>query len=192
MRELPYGEPSAVVKAAASPGLSLAHIEAYLQAKVSNLKPARPGVWRLSIDGIMVLLVAEESRVRILAPIFALSQLQGDPALTRALLVRLLQSNFDRAADARYAVFDGIVFATSTHPRETLTEADLDRFLTQVVNLHKNTFRNGNTGYSSSTPEPGSTEIDPRQDESLRNPEAFESKDTPEKKPAPQRKGLLL
>ena len=191
---VPYGEASGVVKAAAAPGLSMANIERYLHAKSGNLKAARPGVWRLSVDGVLVLMVCEDSRIRILAPIFALNQLEGEPALAHALMLRLLQSNFERSIDARYAVFDGIVFATSTHPRATLHEEDLDRFLTQVVNLHKNTFRNGTTGYSSATPEPGSVEIDPRLDESLRSPETFEDRGQAAPKPASKekKKGLLL
>ncbi len=155
-------------------GLSVDTIEEFLAASDYENRATRPGVWRISVDGVLVLLVAEEGRVRILAPIFALNQLDTAPAVQHALMVRLLQSNFERSVDARYSLFDGIVFATVTHPRPSLKTGDLDSFLKQVVNLHKNTFRTGGRAYSSSTPEADSVEIDPRLDETLLLPEAFE------------------
>jgi hypothetical protein len=165
--------------------MSVARIERYLENRAQNLSKPRPGVWHLSVDGVLVLMIAEESRLRILAPIFALHQLDSEPAVQAALMVRLLQANFDRSADARYAIFDGIVFAAITHPRATLREEDLDLFLCQVVNLHKNTFRTGMRGYSSATPEPDSVEVDPRLDDSLREPEAFEKRDSDVGPPTP-------
>jgi hypothetical protein len=173
----PYGEAPALVNHSVAPGMSLARIERYLQNRSARISAPRPGVWHLSLDGVLVLMIAEDSRVRILAPIFALHQLDGDPAVQSALMVRLLQANFDRSADARYAIFDGIVFAAITHPRATLREEDLDLFLRQVVNLHKNTFRTGMRGYSSLAPEADSIEIDPRHDDSLLEPEVFEKRD---------------
>lgn len=154
--------------------MTVARIERFLRDGDYEMRATRPGVWRLSMEGVLVLLVAEEGRIRILAPIFALNQLDTEPAVKHALILRLLQSNFERAVDARYALFDGIVFATVTHPRPSLKTTDLHSFLEQVVNLHKNTFRTGGRAYSSSTPEEGSIEIDPRLDDTLLVPEAFE------------------
>ena len=177
-----YGDRVIGVKAAETPGITFVGIDRLLRARGYEVTRRAPGLWRVSIDKVLVMVIAEDDRIRILAPIFALGQLDEEPAVRNALMMRLLQSNFERAVDARYAVYDGIVFATVTHPRPTFQAEDLGGFLEQVVNLHKNTFRNGPTGYSSNQPTPGSVE-NPRQDESLRTPEQFQPR--PKKRPVP-------
>lgn len=178
----PYGQGLPVVKTMAPVGLSRAQIERYLHNKGSNIQTPRPGVWHLSIDGVIVLTILERERIRIMAPIFSLEQLDGELGVQHALLQRLLQANFDQAADARYAIFDGIVFATVTQPRSALDEDGLERYFAQVVNLHKNTFRTGRTGYSTEPPDPDSIEIDPRKDETLDVPDGYDRL-TPSPKP---------
>jgi hypothetical protein len=187
-RAASYDRSASAVKTNASPGLAASRIAEYLSRRSFDPRASRPGVWRLSIDGVVVLVMAEDERVRILAPIFALKQLGPDASLMHAIMIRLLQSNFERAADARYALFDGIVFATVTHPAPTLHDRDLDLFLGQVVNLHKNTFRIGLGAYSADPPDPGSVEIDPRLDDSLLSPESFERDrmHAPSAKPEPR------
>lgn len=192
-----YGHTASAVKTKSTGPFT--DIERFLESGEYEARRSKPGVWRLSIDGVLVFLVSENARVRIIAPIFALHQLESEPTLQHALMIRLLQSNFERAVDARYAIFDGIVFATVTHPRSTLQEIDLGDFLDQVVNLHKNTFRTGRGAYGSGSPEPDSIEIDPRLDETLGSPEAFEKgiaipKAPPRKskKPTPRDSRLFL
>ncbi len=148
--------------------MTLTQIERYLRSRSTKLKSPRSGVWHISIEGVMILTIVDPDRVRIMAPIFALHQLKGAPKTKSALMVRLLQANFDDTADARYAIFNGIVFAAVMQPRDSVSgEKDLAEYLTQVVNLHKNTFRQGESAYSSITPDPNSVEVDPRNDQSL-------------------------
>lgn len=184
-----YGGAPSKVKS--NDGLSLSRIEGYLVQRGTNMRHPRPGVWHVSIEGIILMTIADQDRIRIIAPIFSLEQLDGDPAVQHALLRRLLQANFDQSADARYAIFDGIVFATITSPRTILHEKDLDRFVTQVVNLHKNTFRTGARGYSSDEPEPGSVEVDPRKDDSLDLPEGYDRRGA-QPLPPPRRDTISL
>ena len=179
----PYGDRVVGVKAPSTPGITFVGIDRLLRAGGHEVTRRGPGMWRVSIDKVLVMVLAEDDRIRILAPIFALGQLDEEPGVRNALMMRLLQSNFERAVDARYAVYGGIVFATVTHPRLTLHADDLDGFLEQVVNLHKNTFRSGPTGYSSNQPTPDSVEIDPRQDETLRAPERFQPRPKAEPEP---------
>jgi hypothetical protein len=136
----------------------------------------RPGVWHVLVDGVVVMTVAEGARLSVVAPIFSMQQLDADPSAQHAVMRRLLQANFDPSADVRYALFDGIIFATVTSARDLVREGDLDRFLTQVVNLHKNTFRNGKRGYSPEEPEPDAEEVDPRQDDTLERPRTPEAR----------------
>lgn len=169
-----YGGSPRVVKEAMRPAelaespLTLPQIERYLRSRSSKLKSPREGVWHISIEGVMILTIVDPDRVRIMAPIFALQQLKGAPKTRTALMVRLLQANFDDTADARYAIFNGIVFAAVMQPRDLVSaEKSLGEYLTQVVNLHKNTFRVGGSAYSAVTPDPDSVEIDPRSDRTL-------------------------
>lgn len=187
----PYGEVATQVKLHDSE-LSYDRIEGYLTQRGSNVRHPRPGVWHVSIDGIILMTIADEDRIRIIAPIFALEQLDSEPAVQHAVMRRLLQANFDQSADARYAIFDGIVFATLTSPRTVVDESDLDRYVTQIVNLHKNTFRTGRKGYSSDDPDPNSVEVDPRKDESLDIPQGYDRRDIPSPVPAPKRETISL
>lgn len=185
-----YG--AAPIKVKSDDGLSFSRIEGFLTQRGTNLRHPRPGVWHVSVEGIILMTIADADRIRIIAPIFSLEQLDGDPAVQHALLRRLLQANFDQAADARYAIFDGIVFATITSARTMVHESDLDRFVTQIVNLHKNTFRTGRRGYSADDPEPGSVEIDPRKDESLDLPEGYDRRSLPAPTPSARSDTLTL
>jgi hypothetical protein len=170
-----YGGSPRVVKDTSRPPLvvpsplTLSQIDRYLRTRSSKEpKSPRAGVWHISIEGVMILTIVDPERVRIMAPIFALHQLKGAPKTRSALMVRLLQANFDDTADARYAIFNGIVFAAVMQPRDQVSaEKVLAEYLTQVVNLHKNTFRVGDSAYSSLAPDPNSVEIDPRADKSL-------------------------
>ena len=96
-----YAQPATLVKTNAKDGLSFATIEHLLTTKGTNLRTPRPGVWHVSVDGIIIMTIADHDRLRILAPIFALEQLDNEPAVQHALMRRLLQANFDQDADAR-------------------------------------------------------------------------------------------
>jgi hypothetical protein len=170
-----YGSPPPTVKPGAQP-LTFAAITKLLETRGRNLRMPRPGVWHVLVDGVVVMTVAEGARLSVVAPIFSMQQLDADPSAQHAVMRRLLQANFDPSADVRYALFDGIIFATVTSARDLVREGDLDRFLTQVVNLHKNTFRNGKRGYSPEEPEPDAEEVDPRQDDTLERPRTPEAR----------------
>jgi hypothetical protein len=148
--------------------MNLGRIGSFLRTQTEKVESPRPGVWHVTIDGVMILTIADAKRLRIMAPIFSLEQLESSPRTRSALMIRLLQANFDDTSDARYAIFNGIVFASITQPRTALRgEEVLGRYLEQVVNLHKNTFRIGEGAYSALPPHPESFEIDPRKDETL-------------------------
>ena len=51
----------------------------------------------------------------------------------------LLQANYDRALDAKYALRGNEVWAVAVHPLATLAPDDFASFIDQVVKLVKNT-----------------------------------------------------
>lgn len=88
--------------------------------------------WEIQYGGMPMLVVtsAEHDRMRIMA-------LVGDKQTLSVNLDVLMQANFDRALDARYALFQGKLWATYLHPLRTLTESELASALAQVANLVK-------------------------------------------------------
>lgn len=85
-------------------------------------------------DVLMALISdAKNNRMRIIAPIIEVSDLSDDHL--RAAMV----SNFHLALDARYAIGNGVLYATYIHPLRELTKDQLQSAVRQVSNL-KTTF----------------------------------------------------
>lgn len=71
--------------------------------------------------------------MRIMAPIGVVEELDAD------LLHVLLQANYDRALDARYAMRGNELWSVVVHPLATLATDDLPSLFDQVTTLVKNT-----------------------------------------------------
>lgn len=93
------------------------------------------GFWRGNRDDVPVFVFSddEHDRMRIMAPIGVVEELDPD------LLHVLLQANYDRALDARYAMRNKELWAVVVHPLATLATDDLPSLFDQVVMLVKNT-----------------------------------------------------
>jgi hypothetical protein len=93
------------------------------------------GFWRGLRDEVQLFVLSDDDhdRIRIMAPIGEVKDLEPD------LLHVLLQANYDRALDARYAMRGKEVWSVSVHPLATLAPDDFGDFLDQVVRLVKNT-----------------------------------------------------
>lgn len=91
------------------------------------------GNWSFTYLGVdMILLTdAEYDRMRILAPI------ADARTLDRAQLRTLLEADFDRALDARYALFKDRVFGVYVHPLRSLSKEQLISALRQVASLYQ-------------------------------------------------------
>jgi hypothetical protein len=69
------------------------------------------------------------NRMRAMMPV-----VQAD-ALSAEDLRTLLEANFDRALDARYAIFNGALWSVYIHPFRELGEAQFEDALRQVSTL---------------------------------------------------------
>lgn len=100
------------------------------------------GFWRGMREEVQLFVLCDDThdRMRIMAPIGELRELEPE------VLQLLLQANYDRALDAKYAMRGNELWSVSVHPLATLAPDDFASFLDQVVRLVKNT---GST-YSSS------------------------------------------
>jgi hypothetical protein len=93
------------------------------------------GFWRGNRDEVPLFVFCddENDRMRIMAPIGVIEELDPD------LLHVLLQANYDRALDARYAMRNKELWAVVVHPLATLATDDLPSLFDQAVMLVKNT-----------------------------------------------------
>ena len=100
------------------------------------------GRWEMLRDGVPVLIWGNEShnRMRAMAPITEVKRVDQE------ILMTMMEANFATALDARYTVFEGIVWAVFNHPLDSLRERDFISGLQQVVTLVKT----AGTTYSSS------------------------------------------
>ncbi len=95
----------------------------------------QPGFWRGLREDVPVYVFSDEShdRMRVMAPVGELRELEPQ------MLQVLLQANYDRALDARYALRGMEVWSVAVHPLATLAPDDFASLIDQVVRLVKNT-----------------------------------------------------
>jgi hypothetical protein len=93
------------------------------------------GFWHGQRDEVTVYVVSdlEHDRMRIMAPI---GELRVNDS---GFLSILLQANFDRALDAKYALRKKELWSVFMHPLSTVVPDDLGNYIDQVVRLVKNT-----------------------------------------------------
>jgi hypothetical protein len=105
-----------------------------LDSYLSELE-GQPGFWRGVRNEVPVFVFSddEHDRMRIMAPIGVVEELEPD------LLHVLLQANYDRALDARYAMRGNELWSVVVHPLATLATDDLPAMFDQVTLLVKNT-----------------------------------------------------
>ena len=105
-----------------------------LDSYLSDLE-GQPGFWRGSRNDVPVFVFSDDThdRMRIMSPIGVVEEL--DPELLHVLL----QANYDRALDARYAMRGNELWSVVVHPLATLATDDLPSLFDQVVLLVKNT-----------------------------------------------------
>ncbi len=91
----------------------------------------RANTWEFAVEDYGVAVVFDETadRMRTVVPIAQEDQLD------EALMRRLLQANYDSALDARYAIGQGVLWATFIHPLSTLTDELFLSGVGQTVNI---------------------------------------------------------
>lgn len=95
------------------------------------------------VGELAIYLIADEdaNRMRLMSPIIE------DSKLEESDLKLLMEANFDRALDAKYAISDGVLWSVYAHPLKELYKDQVIDALTQVRSL----VYNYGTTYSSTT-----------------------------------------
>jgi len=93
----------------------------------------KQGNWQVLYKERPVIIITDENfnRMRIISPVQEVTKMKdGEFKL-------LLESNFDKALDAKYAIYDGVLWSTFTHPLGELTVEQFKDAMKQVVTLSK-------------------------------------------------------
>ena len=104
-----------------------------LLSKLVGKVEGEEGAWKLVYKDIPMVVVtsAKHDRMRIVSPI------REGGTIEATQLSTLLEANFDRALDGRYALYRGNLWSVYLHPLSPLTEKELASALDQVANLVK-------------------------------------------------------
>ena len=108
-------------------------VETYLDELAPNYEGG-DGQWTFELYDVDMLLLTDEAhdRVRLISPVADASVLEPGQLRT------LMEANFDRALDAKYAIWRDAVWATFVHPLSELTKSELRNAIRQVANLRRN------------------------------------------------------
>lgn len=131
MPALLHGRP---LSARIPPRMTTAAIGKLLDSYLTGLE-GQDGFWRGMRDEVQIFVLSDDAhdRMRIMAPIGELKDIEPK------VLQTLLEANYDRALDAKYAMRGREVWSVSVHPLATLAPDDFASFIEQVVRLVKNT-----------------------------------------------------
>ncbi|MFK7779455.1 MAG: hypothetical protein QM501_15225 [Gimesia sp.] len=115
------------------PTLNLLSISELLD-EVSTLLESGEGYWKVEYGNRVLFLVVDEEhdRMRMMTPI------QKEDDLDEDDLWDVMEANFDRSLDARYAIGDGILWSLFLHPLTDLSRNLFLDGLDQVVTLANN------------------------------------------------------
>ena len=104
-----------------------------LLGKLAGNVGGQEGVWNIMYKDIPMAIITSppHDRMRIVSPIP--NSTQADPSE----MTEIMKANFDRALDARYALYQGRLWSVFLHPLSSLTEPELKSALNQVANLVK-------------------------------------------------------
>jgi hypothetical protein len=110
-----------------------AKLEATLREQAGDIETVE-GQLRFSFGGVRMVCVYDvhADRMRIVAAV------AEESGLTVASARILLQANFSKTFDSRYALHDGVLYAVYLHPLSTLDPRELDAALPQVARLVRN------------------------------------------------------
>ncbi len=94
---------------------------------------SKPGFWQLRYDDTLIYVITDEDadRMRIIVEVAEAKQFDKEH------LYRIMQSNFDSALDARYAIAQGSVWSAFIHPLASLSEKEFFSGLAQTITLAK-------------------------------------------------------
>ena len=107
--------------------MSNAKMEAILKAE-SEMVEGNEGYWRVLYGQRILVVVTDEknNRMRIMTPV------TEEKEIKKNQYKEMLQAQFHKALDVKYALFDGVLWSMFVHPLKELTEDQLKDAMSQV------------------------------------------------------------
>ncbi len=92
------------------------------------------GRWQFKYHEFQLFVITDENanRMRVMTPVIEEKDLEKDQYKT------MLEANFDRALDAKYSIYQDVVWSVFTHPLGELTVEQFKDALNQVSRLAEN------------------------------------------------------
>ncbi|MEL7490542.1 MAG: hypothetical protein AAGJ73_07465 [Pseudomonadota bacterium] len=90
---------------------------------------ASGATFRVNTVPVTLVYDTNADRMRLVSAVTALDEIEPE------IMIRLMQANFESALDARYAIAQGVVWATFIHPLSSITPDEFGSGLGQTVNL---------------------------------------------------------
>lgn len=111
-------------------GMSQAELERVIKAMADSSRGER-GVVEFDYQDVRMYVISDvqHDRMRIVAPVAEYQK------LTREQIDAVLESNYHKALDARYAVSEGVLYSAYIHPLAELNERQIRSAVQQVANL---------------------------------------------------------
>lgn len=108
-------------------------LEKLIKQQAEVLK-SQPGYWELKFGNRYIIIVTDEThnRMRIISAILE------EKKMKKSELSVLLSANFDKALDAKYAIYNGYLWSVFTHPLGELEDDQFIDALKQVKTLAEN------------------------------------------------------
>ena len=113
--------------------MTIEQMDKILKAESKKVE-GQAGNWQIDFNGLPMIVVTDKNanRMRIISPIGESKKLDEET------LRILLKANFSTALDAKYAIFNDVLWSTYVHPLGELTDEQFKDALRQVFNLTKN------------------------------------------------------
>lgn len=98
----------------------------------ADLQAIAPNSWQVDTPSLrlLVLLSDDQAWLRLLIPITSAQEAQP-------FLEQLLEANFDTTLETRYALYQGVLWGVFQHNCESLTSADFDSAIKQLLSLRQ-------------------------------------------------------
>jgi len=141
----------------AQPGMNQQILENTIK-KLANKSEGSQGFVKFKYNKLTMYLISDvkHDRMRIITPV------SNYEDLTELQIFKVLESNFHKSLDARYAISKGILYSAYIHPLSTLTVKQIQSAVRQVSNLSitfGKQYSSGVLTYGKEKPAPNKPEV---------------------------------
>ncbi|NJL21130.1 MAG: hypothetical protein HC895_10395 [Leptolyngbyaceae cyanobacterium SM1_3_5] len=98
----------------------------------AEVQVAEPESWQVENDGLRLLVLLSEDQSWLRSLVSITSAQDAEP-----FLGQLLEANFDETQEARYAIYQGVLWGVFQHSASSLTGEDFEAAIAQLIALQQ-------------------------------------------------------